>query len=318
MKVSVIVPFYKVETFIERNAMSLLSQTLDDVEFIFVDDASPDGSRTKLEQIISSFPTREVKIITHTENKGLPAARNTGLAHAQGTFIYHCDSDDWLERGMLEKMYTAAIKESADFVYCDYWMQFEKGERYMHNPAFSDPEKMIKEGFFSGQMKYNVWNKLLRKDIYDNSKLVFPEGHGMGEDMTMILLAKHANKVAYVPEPLYHYIKTNVEAFSNTISLKNIEDIWFNTSRILEDYKDNNSEEIQTFLALFKLNVKLPFLLSGEDSQFELWRKWFPEANDYAMKNKFLPFRTRLIQWFASKDLFLLNKIYAFFVNAQC
>lgn len=315
MKVSVIVPFYNVEAFIEQNAVSLLSQTLDDVEFIFVDDASPDGSRTKLEQIVGSFPEREVRIITHTVNKGLPAARNTGLSLASGDFIYHCDSDDWLEKDMLEKMYEAATNERADFVYCDFWMQFEKGERYMHNPSFSDPERMIKEGFFSGQMKYNVWNKMLRRDIYDKSQIVFPEGHGMGEDMTMILLASHADKVAYVHEALYHYIKTNVSAFSSTFSSRNFEDIKFNAGKILEAYKDEDNHEMLSYLSFFKLNVKLPFLFSGEKYQFNIWKEWFPEANKYAMKNKFLPFRTRLIQWLASKNLFLFIKIYVYFVD---
>ena len=312
MKVSVIVPFYNVEAFIEHNAISLLSQTLDDVEFIFVDDASPDGSRKKLEYIVGSFPGREVRIITHTVNKGLPAARNTGLSVARGDFIYHCDSDDWLEKDMLEKMYETAIKERADFVYCDYWMQFEKRERYMHNPTFSDPKIMVKEGFFSGQMKYNVWNKLLNRDLY-NSQVLFPEGHSMGEDMTMILLASHANKIAHLPEALYHYLKTNNNAFTSKYSSKDLEDLNYNASRILEAYKDD--DEMSSYLSFFKLNVKLPFLFTDEIQQYELWKEWYPEANEYALSNYHLPFRTRLIQWFASKNLFLFNRIYVFFVN---
>lgn len=315
MKVSVIVPFFNVEAFIERNAISLLSQTLDKVEFIFVDDASPDSSRAILEQVINSFPERDVRIITHATNKGLPAARNTGLLEAKGTYIYNCDSDDWLEIDMLEKMYKLAIEERADYVYCDYWMQFEKRERYMRNPKYSDPETMINEGFLAGQMKYNVWNKIVKRDIYENSQIVFPEGHGMGEDMTMILLAEHAKKIAYLPEALYHYSKTNVSAFSNTFSTRNLEDIEYNTKRILDAHKDNGDEEMSNFLNFFKLNVKLPFLLSGDDKQFELWKKWFPEANEYVMSNKFLPYRTRMIQWFASKGLFGFVKLYVFFVN---
>ena len=107
VKVSVIVPVYKVETFIVRCAESLLSQTMEDAEFIFVDDASPDGSMRLLEECIAMHPERHdrVKILRHERNRGLPAARNTGMAAASGEYIYHCDSDDFADACMLEKLY---------------------------------------------------------------------------------------------------------------------------------------------------------------------------------------------------------------------
>ena len=122
MKVSVIIPFYKVERYIKRCATSLLTQTLDDVEFIFVDDASPDSSRDILLSVIKEHPEKAVTILTHQSNKGLPAARNTGLGVATGDYIYHCDSDDWLEPDMLEKLVGSAERNDADIVYCDFWM----------------------------------------------------------------------------------------------------------------------------------------------------------------------------------------------------
>ena len=176
MKVTVISPFYKVAPFIERCAESLLSQTLQDVEFIFVDDASPDESREILEKVIARHPERNVRIVTHAQNKGLPAARNTGLAEATGEFVYHCDSDDWVETDLLEKMVGKAEETGADFVYCDFWMQFEKSARYMVNPTYTNPEQMIKEGFLAGLMKYNVWNKLIKRSLYEGIR--FPRGTG--------------------------------------------------------------------------------------------------------------------------------------------
>lgn len=106
-KVSVIIPIYKVEPFVARCAQSLMEQTLTDVEYIFVDDASPDNSIAVLRKVITKYPERSnyVKVLTHTENKGLPAARNTGLAVAQGEYIFHCDSDDFVEPDMLEQLY---------------------------------------------------------------------------------------------------------------------------------------------------------------------------------------------------------------------
>lgn len=313
MTITVISPFFKVAPFIERCAESLLGQTLQDVEFIFVDDASPDESREILEKVIARHPERNARIVTHEVNKGLPAARNTGLAEATGDFIFHCDSDDWVETDMLEKMYKAAVDNQADYVYCDFWMQFEKSARYMVNPTYTDPEQMIKEGFLAGLMKYNVWNKLVKRSLYDG--LSFPAGHGMGEDMTMILAATKATKVAHVPEALYHYVKLNMNAFSNTFSERHLTDIQFNTARTLEGLKDWNVPEKDKYLNFFKLNIKLPFLLSGDKNQYRLWKEWFPESDRYVLENKHLPFRTRLVQWFAAKRLFPLVGLYDFLIN---
>lgn len=109
--VSVIIPVYNVGKFIERCARSLMEQTMDNVEYIFVDDASPDNSIQILQKVLADYPNRRdnVRILTHAENKGLPAARNTGLAVATGEYIFHCDSDDFVEPDMLEQLYGKAI-----------------------------------------------------------------------------------------------------------------------------------------------------------------------------------------------------------------
>lgn len=95
-KVSVIVPIYNVSRFIKRCVESLFNQTLDDVEFIFVNDCTPDDSIDILKKVIADYPDRNTMIINHEVNKGLPAARNTGLKAASGDYIFHCDSDDLL------------------------------------------------------------------------------------------------------------------------------------------------------------------------------------------------------------------------------
>ena len=100
MKVSVCSPVYGVEKYIERCARSLFDQTMkNDIEFIFVDDCTPDRSIEVLEAILSEYPERrsQVKIVRHSHNKGLTGARNTALKEASGEYIIHCDSDDWVD-----------------------------------------------------------------------------------------------------------------------------------------------------------------------------------------------------------------------------
>ena len=115
IKVSVCIPVYGVEKYIEKCARSLFEQTMQDgIEFIFVNDCTKDRSIEILEQVLAEYPHRkeQTRIIHHEKNRGLVAARNTGLAYASGEYIIHCDSDDWVELDMYEKMYKKAISGS--------------------------------------------------------------------------------------------------------------------------------------------------------------------------------------------------------------
>ena len=166
-KVSVVVPVYRVEKFIRYCAETLMQQTLKEVEYIFVNDATPDHSMEILQEVLICYPERQddIIIVTHEVNKGLPAARNTGLQIAQGEYIFHCDSDDFVEPDMLEVLYTEAVRKEADIVWCDWFLSFEKNERYMKQPSFDTAHKALK-AMLGGGMKYNVWNKLVRHKLY--------------------------------------------------------------------------------------------------------------------------------------------------------
>ena len=105
----------------------------------------------------------------HRQNKGLPAARNTGLAEASGEYIFHCDSDDFMELDMLESLYNKAKGCEADVVWCDFFLSFEKSERYMKQPEYTTPIDAVK-AMLSGRMKFNVWNNYYNLFKYINIK----------------------------------------------------------------------------------------------------------------------------------------------------
>ena len=304
IKISVIVPVYKTEAFIERCARALFSQTLKEVEFIFVDDASPDKSIEIVEGLLAEdFPDRkqDVIILHNAANKGASISRNEGLAQVKGEYVHWCDSDDWMEPDMLEKLYSAAKERDADIAYCDFFLSFEKNERYMSNPRFDTAEEMLKRGFLSGRMKYNLWNKIARRSLYEKIGIVFPEGHSMGEDMAMIRVAAVANKTAYVPEALYHYVKLNEEAYSNTFTPKKLEDTRYNVALTESFLKEIFGDSLDKEISLFKLSIKLPFLMTGDKKMYDLWREWYPESDKYANANPDLPKRTRLLQLMAAR-----------------
>lgn len=260
--VSVIVPVYGVEQFVEQCARSLFNQSLAEVEFIYVDDASPDKSIEKVKKVLKEFPNREtqVRIIHHDVNRGLPAARNSGLSIATGEYIFHCDSDDYVEPQMLERLYRKAKEQDADIVWCDWFLTFEKSERYMKQPIYDMPLDAVK-AMLGGGMKFNVWNKLVKRNLYVERGISFPDGYGMGEDMTMIMLLLWRENCIYA-RGFYHYVKTNINAFSQTYSERHLKELRYNVRRVEMFVTEQFGQDIDEYVAYMKLEAKFPFLLS--------------------------------------------------------
>lgn len=308
--ISIITPIYNVRPFVAKCVESLMNQTFKDVEFIFVDDASSDGSIDILNDIIMRHPEKNVRVVHHEVNKGLPAARKTGFEAAIGDYILNCDGDDWVEPDMLESLYSAVVEKNADYAYCDFYLTYEHSERYQKCPEFSSPIEALKVGYLSGTAKYNVWNKLIRRSLYKGTE--FPVEHRKGgEDMIMFDVLSKANTIAYVPKALYHYIKYNENAISEKFSEQRLIDIRYNADHAITAVQKNCPQEDMTKeIAFFKLNVKLPFIISDDPEKWKIWKGWYPEANSYILKNKHLPLRTRMIQWFASKNLWIVVKLY--------
>lgn len=300
IKISVVIPIYGVERYVGRCVESLMRQTFDEAEYIFVDDCTPDHSIEIIEEVLAKYPERQgqVAILHHEVNKGLPAARNTGMAFAQGEYIFHCDSDDFLESTLLDDMYKVATELEADYVWCDWFLSYENTERYMNTPSFSSPKDALR-CMLVGGMKYNVWNKLVKRSLYVENKIIFPSGHSMGEDMTMIRLVAHSKRTAHVGKALYHYVKTNNDAMTNHLKEQALFDIKYNVDKTVNAINGISSIDEKDIEA-FKLNIKLPFLISEDKKKYQLWYSWYPESNSYIWSNKDAAFRTKLLQQMAA------------------
>ena len=240
-KISVCIPVYGVEKYIERCARSLFEQTMTDgIEFIFVNDCTKDKSIEILEQVLSEYPQRknQVKIIHHEKNGGLVAARNTGLKHAAGDYIIHCDSDDWVDINMYETMYNKAIETNADVVCCPYIV--EKGNNHFKIvvPQISpDIDTYIKNNF--GKHLNSLWSKLYKKEIALDKTLYVPDHICMAEDLlrNSQMLVK-CQRIAYVENTRYHY-RANDESITHTLKKKHIDNLW-ETICLLKDYLPEN------------------------------------------------------------------------------
>ncbi|MHC8949283.1 glycosyltransferase family 2 protein [Sphingobacterium hungaricum] len=319
-QVSVIIPIYNVGKFIERCARSLFSQTLESVQFIFVDDCTPDNSIEILDKLIADFPERQkdILIVKHEKNRGLPAARNSGLKVASGDYIFHCDSDDWLEENAMQELCSTAIDNNADLVWCDWYLSFDKNSRYMSQSPM-DIDKVSPmyclQMLLGGKLKYNVWNKLVRRSLYIENNIAFPEGFSMGEDLTMIKLFPFANQVSYCPKALYHYSQSNTEAFTKKTSSDHLIQIKHNVNNLIDFIKNKYGNEFDREIQFFKLTIKLPFLISSENDSYKRWLAWYPESNSYIDQNPMFSKKTKLIQKAALNGHFWIIKLHYYFVT---
>ncbi len=159
IKVSVCIPVYGVEKYIERCARSLFEQTMKDgIEFIFVDDCTPDRSIEILERVLKEYPQREkqVTVLHHPVNRGLVAARNSALAAASGDYIIHCDSDDWVDLDLYEKMYAKAAETDADMVYCQITKSDNERQERIVIKNYSSPAEMFGGGILFRKFQFRL------------------------------------------------------------------------------------------------------------------------------------------------------------------
>lgn len=282
-KVSILIPVYGVTQFIERCAVSLFEQTFVDIEYIFINDCTPDDSITILEHVITRYPLREhsVKIIHHKNNRGLAAARNTGIENATGEYVLHVDSDDYLETNMVELLYNKAIQENADVVLCDYVLDFKNSSKKIELVLDFDKQEYIKR-ILSARAVPSIWNKLFKKSLYTDYAIQAIEGVNLGEDFLVVpKLLYHSKRIVKVSEFLYHYNLTNPNSYTKNYSIKNID----NVTSVLNDltlfFKDKADYELYKESILEgKLKKKIEFLLNGEKKYWNDLILVFPETDN--------------------------------------
>ena len=210
--ISIIVPIYNVENYLEKCIDSILKQTYKNLEVILVDDGSPDESGS----ICDKYKEQDNRIVViHKTNGGLSSARNAGLEIARGNYIGFCDSDDYLECDMLEKLYHVSKSNNADIVICDFNSVSEDGEIYNKNENIDKPGHCYTISRDDAQLIYFktpekrlryvvMWNKLYKRECFDNKRL--PEGKLHEDEFVTYKLLYEAKKIVYLQEKLYNYL----------------------------------------------------------------------------------------------------------------
>ncbi len=198
-KVSVIVPVYNVELYVERCLKTLVNQTLKEIEIIVVNDGSTDQSKEIVQKMLEQFSDKIVYL--EKENGGLSDARNYGIPYAKGEYIAFLDSDDYVEKDMYQKMYELAKKENSDMVECDFYWEYPDKQKEDIGEIYQGKKEMLQK------VRVVAWNKLIKREILEKEKITFPKGYRYEDVEFTYKLIPYLEKVSFLKEPCVHYIQ---------------------------------------------------------------------------------------------------------------
>lgn len=225
IKVSIIMPVYNVQKYLKQCLDSVVSQTLQEIEIIAVNDGSTDNSLQLLEEYRSKYP-KLIKVYS-TKNHGVSHARNYGMGKAAGEYILFVDSDDFIELDMCEKLYRKAITDNNDLVICGRYNVFENAYTGQLKRELVKTD-LINRNFVLSENKYELahilpfpWDKLFKRELLEGME--FPLNMRF-EDLAVIYnVVCRAKHIGVVEEPLYNYRKTTQGGFLNTFSKQTLD-----------------------------------------------------------------------------------------------
>lgn len=219
MRVSICVPVYGVEKYIDRCARSLFEQTYEDIEYVFVDDCSHDNSILLLKEIINKYPSRKanVKIIGHAQNEGVAVARNTAIDNSTGEFLYFVDGDDYIEKETIACLVERQLNNSADIVTARMVINENEIDERFTEPIYNNKEEMLLT-ILSNVWHHELCNRLIRRSLFiDNNIKALPHVNICEDWQIVPQLVFYANKCVTIDSPFYHYVVNhNSITHSNT------------------------------------------------------------------------------------------------------
>lgn len=292
--ISVLVPLYNVEKYVEKFLRSLLSNTIiNKCEIIIVNDCTPDSSLEIINKVLLDYKELQnnIIIINHEKNRGLAAARNTAFENATGEYIICADSDDWVEPNYLEELYNKAKSGNYDIVGCDLFSEFTDKTIIKKQPLNNIHFECIND-LFSIKINGWLWIKLIKRSLLIDNNIRWIEGLNVLEDLLLsVKCFFYAESVGYVETPLYHYnhnVGSYMYSLTNDSTAKQIIQVINEVELFL---KSKNRDDLLNNIDLQKLHLKSRLLFKGDEVVRYKYLSLWPEAN-----SKLKLFKTNIIR----------------------
>ena len=278
-KVSILVPIYGVEQYIERCARSLFEQTYVHLEYVFVNDCSPDRSIEILKEIMEDYPERKdaIRIVNHEKNRGLAAVRNTALKFATGEFVSHVDSDDWLENDAIENLVRVQQETGADIVSGNAIAHYSDRITSLTEPEYINKNEMIRQTI-QLTLDHVIWRRLIRTSLYRDNNIAAVEGVNIGEDhYTLPRLVYYSKSFARCDKVVYHYNCLNsssyMQSFRNGFNLRRYRNDRDSIGILIDFFSKQNElgyvNELNAIKTKYIYKSFFPAIKAGDRSVYE-------------------------------------------------
>lgn len=273
--ISIIVPVFNTEKYLDKCIQSILGQTYSNIELLLIDDGSTDSSGA----ICDKYVTQDSRVrVFHKPNEGVSIARNWGLDNAKGEWITFVDSDDWIDTDMYEEMYNAVMQNKADMVSCDLLMEHKDYSRiFSYNNKYDDHQLMYDCLVPISVEYFAMCNKLVSREVYDRGGIRASIGPNMWEDVELMTKIRYFSKSSCViNKPFYHYNRMNESSITSTLKVLSRVEGQVERVKEIERFfiKQGEDNKFKHFISLLKFEAKSA--LFGYDKR--VWMKTFNEA----------------------------------------
>lgn len=279
VKISVIIPVYGVEKYMERAARSLFGQTLDDIEFIFVDDCTPDASMSVMNRVLEDYPERKpfVRQIKMPVNSKQAACRSVGMKAASGRYMIQFDPDDYIDRTYLQDLYDKAVEDEAQI--CTAAISYENKQGCRRNQI-----RFIGNGvdaLMADKADWHLVAMLIDTEFVQRLSFYPFQGINCGEDVNVAMrVYRYAKRVTYVDsEAVYHYNLQNDESITHNPYRENLDKYLRENVRLLDEFFAADGNIGRRIMNLYKYRVKVPLWSIPGARDIDLWYRLWPESN---------------------------------------
>jgi len=282
IKVSILVPFYNVENYVDRCVDSLFSQTYSNIEYVFVNDCTPDNSMDIINNYIQKYNvSAKCKIIVHEKNQGISVSRNDCLDNMTGDYFLFIDSDDYIDKDMVELLVEAAIKENADISGCGYIEEYADYS-VEHPQKYTNDHNEMMRAITLLTIKGVMWKLLVRSTIVTDHKdevRFIPDRNMVDDYLFCCQIFYYAQRFACVDRCMYHWIQYNPNNYTHT-TIFAVESQAAAIRKVEEFYMEKGvMDVVKDELLKRKFICKLPLLLDKKCLDVKRWRSLFPESN---------------------------------------